>query len=356
MVLLLAAGVGKVPALANTTVADPRAVFDSDIPPLLADYSIPSLSFAEISHGRIARVLAYGSQRPGVPATALTLYNIASLTKPITAEVILRVMSADKMSLDEPMYPYWTDPDIADDPRRTALTPRLALSHQTGFPNWRDEKRGLTFTRDPATQWGYSGEGYQYVARFTEKRTGKDFETLAQRYLFDPAGMAATSYTGKPTFDERIAMPTNAAGATLPPTIATHFNAADLVYSTPRDYAKFMVDVLGDRGLGAEIANERNRSQVSMKDMLCQGAKARSCPIDAGFGLGWQILAFKGETLMMHTGKDEGVFTFAYLNRSTKDGVVIFTNSDDGYKIILPVLERLATSPAFLAFLRGQMD
>jgi hypothetical protein len=58
----------------------------------------------------------------------------------------------------------------------------------------------------------------------------------------------------------------------------------------------------------------------------------------------------------MHTGKDEGIFTFAYLNRSDRGGVVIFSNGDNGYKIILPVLERLQTSPAFLSFLRGQID
>jgi hypothetical protein len=59
---------------------------------------------------------------------------------------------------------------------------------------------------------------------------------------------------------------------------------------------------------------------------------------------------------MMHTGKDEGVFTFAYLNRTRRDGVVIFTNSDNGYKIILPLLDRLHTSPEFLRFLRGQIE
>jgi hypothetical protein len=101
---------------------------------------------------------------------------------------------------------------------------------------------------------------------------------------------------------------------------------------------------------------ERNTSQTDMADVICTGSKVATCPAVAGFGLGWQILAFKGETLMMHTGKDEGVFTFAYLNRTTRDGAVIFTNSDNGYKIILPLLDRLNTSPAFLNFLRGQID
>lgn len=50
---------------------------------------------------------------------------------------------------------------------------------------------------------------------------------------------------------------------------------------------------------------------------------------------------------MMHTSKDQGVFTFAYLNQTRRAGVVIFTNSDNGYKAILPLLNRLDTSPIF---------
>ncbi len=327
-----------------------------DIPRLLAEAAIPSVSIAQIRHGRIALTAAYGTQSPGIPATTETLYNIASLTKPLTAEVILRMASKNVISLDEPMYVYWTDPDIANDERRKLLTPRLALSHRTGFPNWRDKKDGLKFVNEPGTVWGYSGEGYQYVARFAEKKTGKNFEELAQTYLFDPAGMKSTSYIGKPWFEGRIALPASAAGESLKPETGTHYNAADLVYTTPRDYAAFMVEVLKNHSLSSSVAQERNRIQVSMMQQSCQGAKAESCPRETGFGLGWQLLNFKDETLMMHTGKDDGIFTFAYLNRSSRDGAVIFTNGEDGYKIILPVLERLHTSPAFIRFLQGQMQ
>ena len=130
---------------------------------------------------------------------------------------------------------------------------------------------------------------------------------------------------------------------------------ADLLYTTAYDYGLFMAGVLADQGLSPAVARERGKIQVSMMDEMCQGKLAESCPPNAGFGLGWQILAFKDETLLMHTGKDEGVFTFAYLNRTSHDGAVILTNSDNGYKIVLPVLERLNSSPAFLRYLRGQI-
>ena len=96
---------------------------------------------------------------PRCSATDKTLYNIASLTKPIVAETILRLASQNKLQLDESIYPYWVDPDIKDNPWNKLLTPRLCLSHQTGFANWRRMTNNvLTFKFQPGTQSSYSGK------------------------------------------------------------------------------------------------------------------------------------------------------------------------------------------------------
>ena len=338
----------------EATAATSQAT-EKSIGSLLADLQIPSVSFAQIRAGRIVRVEAYGTQGNGVPASPSTLYNIASLTKPLTAEVVLRLASLGKLSLDEPMDSEWIDPDLASDPRHKKLTPRLALAHRTGLPNWRPST-GLAFAQDPGGAWSYSGEGFQYVARFIEGRTHTSLDRLAARYVFGPLGMEDTSYVGKPWFDGRIAVPHDAAGKPLKPVIADRANAADLVYTTPRDYARFMLGVLRDKGLSRTIAKERWTSQASLMKIACQGRHAATCPQNVGFGLGWQLLEFDHDRIVMHTGKDDGVFTFVYLNQTTRDGVVIFTNGDAGYKIVLPILERTRTNPAYLRFLRGQMD
>lgn len=346
--------------LLSTAYAMPKAptvaATDLDIPMLLKQNAVTSVSFATIRHGRIDRVAAYGEQSDGVPATVNSLYNIASLTKPLSAEVVLRLASKYKLSLDEPLYLTWTDPDIAADERRKQLTLRNVLSHRSGFPNWRNAKTGLTFARNPGEAWGYSGEGYQYAARFIERKIGKSFEALAQQMLLDPLRLPDTSYTKQPWFEGRIAVPHDVNGKPLSPGYARTSNAADLAYTTPRNYAAFMIAVLNDSKLAPGIASERNRLQTDMKAVACAGAKATSCPPTIGFGLGWQILSFKDETLLMHTGKDEGVFAFAYLNRNSRDGAVILTNSDNGYKMVLPLLDRLGTSQAFLRFLRGHIE
>ncbi len=331
-------------------VSPERAALDRDLPGLMAKAKVPSVSVAQLKGGRVVMAAAWGAQSPGVPATPDTLYNIASLTKPLTAEVILRLVSSGKLDLDESMARWWTDPDIAGDERTKALTARLALSHRSGFPNWRG-KDGLKFLRAPGAEWGYSGEGFDYVARYAEKKTGKRFEDLAQASLFVPAGMRSTSYVGKPWFAGRIAVPTDGAGLPLKPTIRTHFSAADLVYTTASDYAAFLGQVFRDRGLSPAVARERSRLQVSLKGRECSGEAARLCPTDVGFGLGWELYDFDGQVVMMHTGKDEGVFTFACLDRATGDGVVVLTNGDNGGSVVLPILERLGFRPAFVRFL-----
>jgi CubicO group peptidase (beta-lactamase class C family) len=324
-----------------------------ELPPLLAKHRVASVSIARVEHGEIVWTAAFGAQRPGVPATPDTLYNIASMTKPISSEVVVRLAAAGKLSLDEPMSAYWIDPDLAGDARHARLTPRLALSHRTGLPNWRRETGGvLAFKRDPAGAFGYSGEGFEYVARFVEHKLGTSFESLAQDLVLGPAGMTDTAYTHRPWFEGRVAIPTDAAGTSLAPSFATSLVASDLMYSTPRDYARFMLSVIRRDGVTAELAAERQRVQVSRKREMCAGPVAALCPRDVGIGLSWEVFQFGDETLLMHTGNDDGVTTFGYLNLASRSGTVIFTNSANGMQLVLPILDGIGADPGFVALLR----
>ncbi|MGB6194458.1 MAG: serine hydrolase domain-containing protein, partial [Terracidiphilus sp.] len=95
---------------------DGRAEIVAHAAEWLKESDVPSVAVAYIKDGKVAWTAVYGEQSPGVPATGKTLYNLASLTKPITAETVLRLASAGKLSLDESMSPFWLDPDIKDDP------------------------------------------------------------------------------------------------------------------------------------------------------------------------------------------------------------------------------------------------
>jgi CubicO group peptidase (beta-lactamase class C family) len=332
-----------------------RASLDRDVPRLLAENHVPSVSIARIESGRLIFTAAYGEQSHGVPATTKTLYNIASMTKPISAEVVLRLVSQGRIGLDEPMYPYWIDPDIANDERSKLLTPRLMLSHQSGFPNWRRQTGGvLAFKQTPGTAFGYSGEGYEYVARFAEKKTGENFEALAQNLVFGPVEMSETAYTGRPWFEGRIAEPADASGAPLKPVIAKTWVASDLLYTTPTDYAKFMLSVLGKEGVTPAVAAERSRIQISRKRDECAKLKPEICPDDLGFGLGWEVFRFRDATYLMHTGKDDGLFTLGYLDITHGSGTIIFTSGENGASLVLPILDDIGAEREFVDLLRAQ--
>ncbi|WP_052108092.1 serine hydrolase [Aerolutibacter daejeonensis] len=330
-----------------------RSELDASVPLMLKEKQVASVSIARIEAGQVLLTAAYGNQATDVPATPATLYNIASMAKPVSAEVALRLAAAHRLSLDEPMASTWTDPDIANDGRRTLLTPRLALSHRSGFPNWRYETDGkLRFLRRPGTGFGYSGEGFEYLARFIEKKTGESFEALAQSLVFDPTAMHDAAYTRRRWFDGRIALPTGKDGAELEPQIADKPIASDDLYTTPADYAKFIVSLIRHEGVDEAIANERKRIHTDRTAELCPPARKAVCPEAAGFGLGWEVFRFDDATYLMHTGMDNGVFTLGYFDPESGSGTVIFTNSANGPQVVLPILDVIGRDEKLVAFLR----
>ena len=317
---------------------------DEKAPEWLMESNVPSLAVAYIRNGNVQWTRVYGDQAQGVPATTQTLYNIASLAKPISAEVILRLVSAGHLSLDEPLSDYWIDPDIESDPRHTELTLRLALSHQTGFKNWRYQTEGvLRFDADPGTQFGYSGEGFEYALRFTERKLKRDWESLASEYVFAPTGMTNTSYTEQTWFADRIARPYAPSEGYLEPSIQKTPSAADDVYSTIGDYAAFLVSVMNRKGLSAEIAEQRESMHVANPGTTadCDEQHVAYCPERAGMGLGWEVLEFSDGKVLLHTGGDAGEQAIAFYFPARQDGAVMFANGSDGFQAMLPAVALL---------------
>ena len=165
---------------------------------------IPALGIGYIKNGKIQEATVYGKNKNGTPYPKNTIFNVASLTKPITAIVALKLIEAGQWSLDEPIYQYWTDPDVAKDPRSEKITTRLILSHQTGFPNWRYQRPDgkLAFEFDPGTKYQYSGEAYEYLRKALEQKFQKPLEQLAGELIFRPLQMNDTKFFWDSTVDE----------------------------------------------------------------------------------------------------------------------------------------------------------
>lgn len=296
---------------------------------LLKDNNIPTLGLGVIENGKLTQIKVYGTLDGKTTAPYNSLFNVASLTKPITALTVLRLISLGKWNLDESLDKYWIDPDIAKDPRHKKLTTRIILSHQTGFPNWRWQKADhkLSFEFDPGSKYQYSGEGYEYLRKAVENKFHKSLETLAKELVFELLNMHDTSYIwNEKKYAERIVTGYDKDGKPYDIVKNTQPSAADDVMTSVEDYGKFLIAVMNNDLLSKTVFKEMQTRQVDTKK-------------NKYFGLGFEIYDLgNGEIALSHGGSDKGVNTLVVMLPETKQGLVIFTNVDDGYKIYEPLI------------------
>ncbi len=141
----------------------------------------------------------------GVPVDDDTIFEAASLSKPVFAYAVLKLVDAGRLDLDAPLQKSLPG-DYVEDPRLRSITARRALSHTTGFPNWRPDGQPLKIHFDPGERFSYSGEGFVYLQKAVENRTGETLEALARRLVFEPLRMTSSSYHWQDRFDGRKAM------------------------------------------------------------------------------------------------------------------------------------------------------
>jgi len=141
--------------------------FEEEIETLLVQEKVPALGLGIIRNGQLKEIQVFGNLKEGVSAPYNSIFKVASLTKPIVALTTLNLISNGQLELNEPLYKYWIDPDLKKDKRYKKLTPKIILTHQSGFPNWRYTYKSnkLTFEFEPGTKYQYSGEGFEYLRK-----------------------------------------------------------------------------------------------------------------------------------------------------------------------------------------------
>ena len=295
----------------------------------LTMYKVPAVGIGYIEKGKLRQILVLGDLKENDPAPYNTIFQISSLTKPVTAMLTLKLVSIGKWQLDEPLCNYWVDPDVADDPRHLKLTTRHVLTHQTGFDNWRwnNKSKKLTFNFEPGTQFKYSGEGFEYLRRSLEGKFKMTLGQLADSLLFKPLKMSDTRYIWDENIDEsRYAFAHDTLGNFLMPSENKEANAADLLKTSVEDYCKFGVAVMNGTLLTEEVFNDMVRPQVEMPKY--------------SYGLGWAILKdlSGGEYALIHTGHDDGIQTIILLLPKSKSGLVVFTNGENGNNVYKKII------------------
>lgn len=172
-------------------------------------YGIPGVSLALIKDGKLVYHKTYGvtNTMTGQKVTDSTLFEAASITKPVFALAVEKLAERGVIDLDKPLYLYLPYKDIAYDERYKLITARHVLTHRTGFPNWRwindNGKLDLKFT--PGTSFGYSGEGFEYLKMVVEKITGKKVEQVLEEEVIQPVGLYHTFFSKNDSLQRVVA-------------------------------------------------------------------------------------------------------------------------------------------------------
>ena len=222
------------------------------IPAEMKTHAVPGASIAIIRNGKTVSLQAFGTKnaKTNDPVTTDTIFEAASLSKPVFAYGVLKLVDQGKLELDVPLTTYLPKPYTTGDPRLSKITARIVLSHRTGFPNWRNDD-GLPIYFTPGTRFSYSGEGYIYLQKVVEQITGKPLNDYMTEAVFKPLGMTSSSYIWRPTFDALTASGHDENGKPTDKWKPDEAGAASTLNTTAKDYALFVEAILNQKGLKA---------------------------------------------------------------------------------------------------------
>jgi CubicO group peptidase (beta-lactamase class C family) len=311
-------------------------------PLLMSELHVPGVSIAIVRDRKVAWTRVWGVADAGAtgtaaPVTDTTLFEAASMTKPVFAATVLKLAEEGRLDLDAAVPDVGTLPS---QPERSKITPRMVLSHTSGLPNWRkggEERDGpLPMLAAPGSKFGYSGEAIFALQRHVEQLTGEPIEEYARRTLFVPLGMEHTSYVWTPALDARLATGHKADGTRLERARYRHANGAYSLVTTASDYARFLAALLAP-----ESAAPHGLSGASVAAMLKHQVRADARePIDRPgrakgrevfWGLGWGLNTTAEGDVVYHSGANRtGFRSYCQFSPGRGTGIVVMTNGLGG--------------------------
>jgi len=343
---------------------------------------VPGIAIAVVDAGRVwERGFGNASTDPVKHIRDDTVFEAASLGKPLFAYAVLRLVEARTLDLDRPLYEYLPTPE-ADNPRMRRVTARHALSHTSGLPNWRKEPGPLEPETEPGTEYAYSGEGYFYLQRVVEKVTGRPVARLMEEDVFGPLGMSESSYVWRPQYDRRMAVGYDEEGRREEvyaaigrrswivasewkrplrdwryedaarvvslinpewPVVPLYMvpNVACSLLTTARDYARFLGRLVAPSGSGLRLRPETlaamTRPQIQINSAL-------------SWGLGWGVQRDDFGEVLWHWGANNSFRNFVVADPANGRAIVVLTNGENGPRVYERVIASLTghDHPAFL--------
>ncbi len=372
--VLSACAASRAPAFEGAQDLGPRSqglgspTFEAELPRWMTLASVPGVSLAIVDRNRTT-TRGFGVTRFGGTnaVDADTVFEAASLSKPVFAYLVLRLAAENAIDLDKPLGAYLPLPNPGDEAARS-ITPRHVLSHTAGWRNWRFAREHvLTADFTPGSRFGYSGEGYYFLQRVVERVTGKGILRITRERVFEPLGMGRSSYMSRPDLEVNRADPHTNRGVPIDsfntrvsrglrdyaatasksldewthedaeraaPTVNKDSpvfpnfllpNVAGSLLTTANDYALFVKHLLGAPGApagGRTILDRMLAPQITIND-----------EIRWGLGVGLQSAGGGRGNQFWHWGDSGGVKAFVLGDPGTSTAIVVFTNGNAGRSV-----------------------
>jgi CubicO group peptidase (beta-lactamase class C family) len=250
---------------------------DVRIEALMAREQVVGMAVAVVERGEITHVGAYGyrNREAALPLETDTIMYGASLTKAAFAYMVMQLVDEGRLDLDRSIADYLPRPlpafedyaDLAGDDRWRLLTPRILLSHTSGFANmrWLEEDQRLRFHFTPGAHYAYSNEGIWVLQTVLEQGLRLDVGAEMQRRVFDRFGMTRTSMQWRDDFAGNLADGYAMDGAFEPHDRRDNVAAAGSMDTTIMDQARLWRWMLAGVGLSAEARAEWVRAQFPIR-------------------------------------------------------------------------------------------
>lgn len=315
-------------------------------PAVMKELNVPGVSISVIRNNEVAWSKGFGTSDASSSSAVKseTVFEACSMSKPVFAFIVLRLVDQKRLDLDAPLYRYLPEQFVAaDDEYAKLITARMILTHTSGMPNWRkagDERNApLPLYFRPGTKFSYSGEGIYYLQRVVEHITNESLASLSRRMLFDSLGLRRTGFVWTPELAADIAAGHDDSARTNPLSKYLRGNAAYTLYTTPMDYARFIIALMrsyrGDGGmLSAPRAKEMISHQIRVDTREVTDRPGRALGVQSYRGLGWGIDSTITGNIVYHSGSNQtGFRCYSQFDPNEGSGIVIMTNSANGSEL-----------------------
>lgn len=299
----------------------------------------PGAAIASINDGQISVVnIGVRDLESGEPITDQTIFDAASLTKPMVAYAVLQLADRGVLDLDVPLSDF-TAPVVSDNYLSSRITARHILTHTSGLQNLRGNEP-IRIYFDPGERYSYSSIGFIYLQRALEAVTNEPLESTMRRLVFEPLNMSLSSLVWHDRFENNMAI-SHENGERLGKHRPLQANASYSLQTTAFDYGRFVAAVIKGARLKPDTHCEWLRPAMNTpKNSALQLEKASAeLDMEIAWGLGWGLELEHGT--FFQWGKMNGIRTFVMGSPRHNSGAVLLTNGNTGLRLANSVAESI---------------